>query len=92
MKLIPVSIVFVLTLSPALAMNFKPPTSSEKLRAIGSTDRLANILKKAFEPGGDFEPIPVPRAGDWLAEHYESGQTFDDFAKSKPNRPVKRQF
>ena len=40
-----------------------------------------------MEPGGDFEPIPAPQEGDWLAVHRESGQSFDQFVRSKPNRP-----
>jgi archaemetzincin len=73
-----------------LAMDFKPPTASERLRAIGSTKELPENLRKALEPGGDFEPIPIPKPGDWLAVHRETGQTFDEFVKSKSNRPDKR--
>ncbi|HEX6812845.1 MAG TPA: archaemetzincin [Planctomycetota bacterium] len=29
-----------------------------------------------------------PGAGDWLAEHEEEGQTFDQYAASRPNRPT----
>ncbi len=72
-----------------LAMNFKPPTASERLRAIGSTRELPENFRKALEPGGDFEPIPIPKPGDWLAVHREAGQTFDEFVRSKPNRPDK---
>ncbi len=36
-----------------------------------------------------FEPIPIPKAGDWLAVHRETGQGFDEFVKSRPNRPEK---
>jgi archaemetzincin len=70
-----------------LAMNFKPPTASERLRAIGSTEGLPENLRKALEPGSDFEPIPVPEPGDWLAVHRETGQSFDEFVKSESNRP-----
>ena len=70
-------------------MNFKPPTAEERLRAIGETSGLSETLRKALEPGVGFEPIPIPKPGDWLAEHRETGQTFDDFARSKPNRPDK---
>jgi len=70
-------------------MNFKPPTEEERLRAIGSTKGLSETLKKALEPGVDFEPIPIPKPGDWLAEHPETGQSFDDFVRSKPNQPDK---
>jgi hypothetical protein len=68
-------------------VNFKPPNASERLKAIGSTKGLPENLRKALEPGGDFEPIPIPKPGDWLAVHRETGQTFDEFEKSKQNRP-----
>ena len=70
-------------------MDFKPPTAAERLKAIGSTEGLTENLRKALEPGEDFEPIPIPKPGDWLAVHREIGQRFDEFVKSKPNRPDK---
>jgi archaemetzincin len=83
------SIAIFLTLLATLAMDFKSPTASERLKAIGTTEGLPENLKKALEPGGDFEPIPIPKPGDWLAVHAESGQSFDDFVKGKPNKPDK---
>jgi len=74
----------------SLAMIFKPPTVAERIRAIGKTSGLPEVLRKALEPGDDFEPISSPKPGDWLAEHHESGQSFDDFLRSKPNRPDKK--
>jgi len=71
------------------AMNFKPPTASERLKAIGPTKELSENLRKALEPGGDFEAIPIPKPDDWLAVHRETGQNFAQFVKSKPNRPDK---
>jgi archaemetzincin len=68
-------------------MDFKPPTDSEKLQAIGPTEGLPETLRKALEPGTHFEAIPIPKPGDWLAEHHEAGQGFDEFVKSKPNQP-----
>lgn len=32
------------------------------------------------------EPLPAPRPGDWLAEHPESGQTFDEYLMARPVR------
>jgi hypothetical protein len=34
-----------------------------------------------------FEPISRPGPNDWLANHAEPFQTFDDFRRSRPNRP-----
>jgi archaemetzincin len=40
-----------------------------------------------LDPGTDFEPNPPPKPGDWLAAHPESGQSFEEFVRSRPNRP-----
>ena len=69
------------------AMAFKPPTKKEIIAAIGSTAKLPAALQRALTPDDDFEPIPAPKPGDWLAEHRERGQTFDDFVRSGSNRP-----
>jgi archaemetzincin len=36
-----------------------------------------------------FAPIGKPGPSDWLANHAESGQTFSEYTKSNPFRPVK---
>lgn len=70
-----------------LAMNFRPPGPAERLQAIGSTTEISGTLQRALDPGDDFEPISEPNPGDWLAEHPESGQSFDGFVRSRPNKP-----
>jgi archaemetzincin len=90
MKRISVHLFAVLASISCLAMDFSLPTSAERLRAIGSTRGLPETLQKFFRPDGDFEPIPVPKPGDWLAEHPESGQSFDEFVRSRPRRPGAR--
>ena len=89
MKRVLLPVVFLFALLLSLAMNFKQPTSVERIRAVGSTKGLTETLRKALDPAGDFEPIPIPKSGDWLAVHRETGQTFDDFVRRKPNRPDK---
>jgi archaemetzincin len=84
-----------LTFSVCLAMDFKPPGTAERLRAIGSTKGLPETLRLAFDPGSDFDPIPAPKPGDWLAEHFEPGQSFDDFVGeglAKPDGTRKRLY
>lgn len=71
----------------SLVMAFDPPTATERVRAIGSTDHLPELLRRAFDAGDDFAPLPKPQPGDWLAVHEETGQSFDQFLRSKPNRP-----
>jgi hypothetical protein len=68
-------------------MAFQPLTNQEMLSAIGSSDKLPASLQRALTPDSDFEPLPVPAPGDWLAEHHEKGQTFDEFLRSGGNRP-----
>jgi archaemetzincin len=68
-------------------MAFEPPGPAARLEAIGPTDSLPAALQRAFAPDGDFEPVPLPAAQDWLAVHQEPGQTFDDFRQAHPNRP-----
>ena len=70
-------------------MKFKPPGQAERLQAIGSTKELPEALRRTLDPGSDFEPIPIPKPGDWLAVHSEPGQTFEDFAKERWKRPHK---
>lgn len=71
-------------------MGFRPPKQNELLHAIGPTEGLPIVLKKVFTLGDDFAPIPGPKPGDWLAEHFEPGQTFEDFVKADPRKADKR--
>jgi archaemetzincin len=68
-------------------MAFRPPGNLERLKAIGPTGDLPETLRKAFDPGSDFEPMSPPRPGDWLASQAETGQTFEEFKKERWNRP-----
>jgi|Deesub1362A_J573_1020465.scaffolds.fasta_scaffold01681_3 hypothetical protein len=80
-------LVMLLAVAPCLAMDFRPPNPAETLKAVGRTEGLPVTLRRALDPGNDFAPIAVPRPGDWLAEHPELGQTFDDFIRAKHNKP-----
>ena len=89
MSILACAVLILWTLSNgwSVAMAFRPPGQLEREEAIGPTEGLPEILKKAFGPDSDFEPIPTPRPGDWLAEHTESGQTFEEFKREGWNRP-----
>jgi archaemetzincin len=71
----------------ASTMAFQLPTLEETLSAIGSTDGLPAALQRALKPDHDFEPIPMPHSGDWLAEHHERGQSFYEYVRLGANRP-----
>lgn len=55
---------------------------------------LSEWLRSAFDPAEDFTSVPGPKPGDWLAEHRETGQSFEQFLWSQPNRraPVHRKL
>jgi archaemetzincin len=58
-----------------------PPT---RIAAIGTVPpALAHMLS-----ADGFAPLPRPAVNDWLAEHEESGQTFDEFVAQGHQRPT----
>ena len=59
-----------------------PPIEPElepRVAAIGDTSDLSPELRRAFDPSGDFSPMPKPRQNDWLAEHREKPQSYRDW-------------
>lgn len=79
----------LLAVSPVYA--FDPPDAAQRQRAAGALDTLPPALQRAFSAGeGFFDPIPKPGSSDWLANHPEEGQTFDQFVRSEPNRPDRK--
>jgi archaemetzincin len=70
-------------------MAFEPPGPDVRRAAVGDLAGLSPVLRRAFSAdASEFEPIPKPGPHDWLAVHPESGQTFDQFKASSPNRPT----
>jgi archaemetzincin len=67
-------------------MRFVPPGEEEHHRDTGSLDGMPPTLR-TFIQLAHFEPISRPGPNDWLANHAEPCQTFDDFRRSRPNRP-----
>lgn len=79
--------IFAMTFLVFLVMACKPFGEPERIKAIGSTAGLPEILQRAFHPGNGFSPLESPRPGDWLTEHKEPGQTFSQFSAAQYNRP-----
>ncbi len=73
-----------------MAAPFRPPTRAQRVAAAGPLDGLSPRERRAFEPDDAFEPLPPPGPADWLANHPERGQTFEQFQASRPNRPGAR--
>ena len=65
------------------------------IRAIGSSNvnsrrkaESSGERQAAFAPDAEFfKPIPSPKPGDWLAEHKEPGQNFEEFVNANLKRP-----
>jgi archaemetzincin len=74
----------------SLIARFTPPNLEARRAAIGPVDGLPATLRRAFEPGDDFDPAPAPGPNDWLANHNEPGQTYEEFVHSGPQRPDAR--
>jgi len=68
-------------------VRFRLPSAAQRIAAAGPLDGLPEALRRAFEPGEDFHPLPEPGPHDWLAHHVETGQTFDQFLASGPRTP-----
>ena len=68
----------------------KPQGPHSPDRAVGTPEGLPGHLIRALESTAHFDPLPPPNPGDWLAEHPELGQTFDQFLHAPHQRPDAR--
>lgn len=67
---------------------FRPPGAAARAAAVGGRNRLPPALKAAFDPADPgFSPVPMPGSSDWLAGQRESGQTFAQYQRGRPNQP-----
>lgn len=63
------------------------PDDRARYAAAGSRGMLAEPLARAFSADG-FSPLAPVEPGDWLAEHPERGQTYDQFVAGRFQRPT----
>jgi archaemetzincin len=66
---------------------FDRPSEYERLRALGNLQEIPEAARPWFTPDADFRPVLLPGPNDWLKQHTETGQTFDEYAESGANRP-----
>ena len=65
---------------------FEPPTAEARKAAVGTTKYLPAEERWAFSESDLFQGKRVPDPSDWLANHREPGQSFDQFLRTKRNR------
>jgi len=65
---------------------FTPPNEKQRRSAIGATTGLPKTLQRAFDAADHFEPVPAPGPSDWLGNHAEPGQTFEQYRRERVNR------
>ena len=69
-------------------MGLAAPTAFGE-RTAGEKAKAEKALAKATTDDTGFEKVPTPGPADWLANHKEPGQTFEEYVRSKPLRPTK---
>jgi archaemetzincin len=72
--------------NPLPALAAKPASVPARVAAIGSTALLAPELQRAFDATA-FEPMPAPGPDDWLAQHAEKPQSFQEYLRADKNVP-----
>lgn len=79
-------IAVLLTALPARGA-FDRPSQNERLGALGNLYEESDVLRRLLTPSDEFPPVRLPGPNDWLSQHHEDGQTFDQYKNSEPNRP-----
>lgn len=64
---------------------FSPPSLKDRNIAVGDMRYLASDQREAFSWTSSFAPKEKPEPSDWLANHREPGQSFDQFLRSRRN-------
>ena len=67
--------------------NFCRMRAPKRSNATGPDLDLPDPMRRALEPDDCFAFLPKPGPNDWVANHPEHGQTFEDFLAARPNRP-----
>ncbi len=66
---------------------FTAPSEKERKAAAGSLLTLDLKMRRVFSDGGEFHEKREPGGLDWLAQHEEGGQTYEQYLSSRPNIP-----
>lgn len=66
--------------------NWTAPTRDELTEALGPVTSLPARQQRAYSDRGHELKHP-PQKGEWLENHFEAGQSYADFVRSRPNKP-----
>jgi archaemetzincin len=86
-KSLAITFLFLITAQVAMAERENLQGLASPDNTVGELDALPAHLVRAFQSTNHFDPLPPPSPGDWLAEHPEAGQTFEQFQRARPHRP-----
>ena len=86
--LLPVFWLLILTLLAGMADGGHFTAAADQPPKQRRPDEMATIRKAMAAVAPLFRSKGKPRPSDWLANHSESGQTFDQYIASDPNRPT----
>ena len=71
-------------------VSFQVPSAAQRKSALGSASDCSFRVRKCLEDIDSFwSVIAKPKSGDWLAEHKEAGQTFEQFKTSLRKVPTR---
>lgn len=80
-------ITIVLILALPTRADFQRPSHNERARALGNLYEETEPLRRLLRADDDFPPLAQPGRGDWLDQHDEPGQSFDEYRAAEPLRP-----
>ena len=66
---------------------FQQKSRQDRLGAIGDISLLPEVEQRAYTESDLFKNKKKPGRADWLANHHEPGQTYEQYFTSKPNLP-----
>lgn len=81
-------IVFIIATTLALSLLVIKLIAAESPDDIADGKRTALLLEQIETLRPLHKPMGKPQPGDWLTQHKERGQTFLDYVRSEPMRPI----
>lgn len=67
---------------------FTTPAKQTREEAAGPLSGFNPQMRRVFTNGGEFQAKKEPAMSDWLAQHKENGQTYQQYLSSRPNLPA----